>query len=108
MAWTIEEALKDESIERTEITGEGYSIWLKDIPTEISIVLSVNPTNQGFNFKLSHYIKTPTQIKKYVPSQPWGDYEAYALHLAVITITKHYKIAISKGYSPSTSWLVSN
>ncbi|MGA4606706.1 hypothetical protein [Pseudoalteromonas maricaloris] len=108
MAWTIQEALKDESIEKTEVTGEGYSFWLKGISTEISVVLSVNPINQGFNFKLSHYIKAPTQIYKYTPSRPWGDDEAYALHLAITAITKHYKDAVREGHSPSTSWLIPN
>lgn len=108
MAWTIEEALVDEAIERTEKTNEGYSFWLKNIPTEISIVLSVNPVAGGFNFQLSHSIHTPIQIMAYHPSRPWGDDEAYALHLAVCTITDYYKQAINKGHIPSETWLIAN
>ena len=108
MAWTIESALEDEALEKTEKTYEGYSIWLKDIPVEISIVLSVNPSRGGFDFRISHYIRTPTQIGPYIPSRPWGDDEAYALHLAVSTITQYYKDATKKGHVPSQSWLTQN
>ncbi|MEM6190488.1 hypothetical protein [Shewanella scandinavica] len=108
MAWTIEEALVDEAIERTEQTHEGYSFWLKNIPIEISIVLSINPVAGGFNFQLSHNIHTPTQIGAYYPSRPWGDDEAYALHLAVSAITDYYKQAINEGHVPSKDWLITN
>ncbi|HZX18600.1 MAG TPA: hypothetical protein VFF22_17245 [Pseudomonas sp.] len=108
MPWTIENALNDDAIERTEETPTGYSFWLKGIPTEIRVVLAVNPTNCGFNFYLSHYIHTPTQAGKYCPSRPWGDYEAYALHLAVTAITQHYKEAITAGHKPNENWLIAN
>lgn len=38
MSWTIEQALKDDSIERVEKTESGYSFWLKGIDIEISVV----------------------------------------------------------------------
>lgn len=106
MAWTIEEALTDDAIERAEKTNQGYSIWLEGIPIEISISLSVNPAKGGFNFHLSHHIHTPSQIGPYNPSRPWGDDEAYALHLAVTAITRYYNQAIKEGHKPSDSWLV--
>jgi hypothetical protein len=108
MPWTIESALDDEAVEKTETTGQGYSFWLKGIPVEIQIVLSVNPARGGFNFHLSHFIHTPKQIGPYYPSRPWGDDQAYALHLAVTAITQYYKEAINAGLAPSAKWLVPN
>lgn len=110
MSWTIEDALNDDdsAIEKTEITNSGYSIWLKSIPIEIRITLSTNPLHGGFNFDLSHHIHTPTQIGPYHPSRPWGDDEAYALHLAVTAITQFYKQAVDAGHKPSKSWLIPN
>jgi len=108
MPWTIDAALEDDAIERTEKTNEGYSFWLKGIPTEIQVVLSVNPASGGYNFHLSHFIYTPKQIGPYQPSRPWGDYEAYALHLAVIAITQYYRDAINAGLAPSSAWLIAN
>lgn len=108
MAWTIESALADEAIEKTEKTGQVYSFWLKGIPVEIQVVLSVNPERGGFNFHLSHSIHTPKQIGPYHPSRPWGDDQAYALHLAVTAVTQYYKEAISAGIAPSAKWLIPN
>lgn len=106
MPWSIDEALNDEAIEKTELTQSGYSFWLRGIPVEISVILSVNPVHGGFNFHLSHFINTPSQAGPYRPSRPWGDYEAYALHLAVTAITQYYNQAIGEGHQPSREWLV--
>ena len=73
MPWRIDEALRDDAIERTEKTNEGFSFWLKGIPTRVSVVLSVNPLRGGFNFMQSHHIKTPSQSGHYRHSRPWGD-----------------------------------
>lgn len=108
MAWTIDEAFNDEAIERSEKTESGYSFWLKGIPVEVSVVLSVNPNRGGYNFHLSHFIKTPSQIGPYRPSRPWGDDEAYSLHLAITAITQYYSQAVKEGHSPSVEWLVPN
>lgn len=108
MPWTINAALEDEAIERTEKTNEGYSFWLKGIPTEIQVVLSINPARGGFNFHLSHFIHTPKQIGPYHPGRPWGDDEAYALRLAVTAITQHYNNAVNAGLAPSSDWLIQN
>jgi len=108
MPWTIDKALKDEAIERTEITNKGYSFWLKGIPTQIHVILSVNPAQGGFNFHLSHFIRTPKQADPYCPSRPWGDDEAYALHMAVTSITQYYREAVNAGISPSSEWLIQN
>lgn len=108
MPWTIDAALEDEVIERTEKTDYGYSFWLIGIPTEIQVVLSINPARGGYNFHLSHFIHTPKQIGPYRPSRPWGDDEAYALRLAITAITQHYKDAVNAGLAPSKSWLVKN
>jgi hypothetical protein len=108
MPWTIEAALEDDAIEKSETTNAGYSFWLKGIPTEIQIALSVNPARGGFNFHVSHSIHTPRQDGPYHPSRPWGDDEAYALHMAVTSITQYYKEAVNAGLTPSPNWLVPN
>lgn len=108
MAWTIDAALQDEAIERTEKTDEGYSFWLKGIPIEIRVVLSINPARGGYNFHLSHFIHTPKQIGPYLPSRPWGDDEAYALRLAVTAITQYYSDAVKAGIAPCSEWLIAN
>jgi hypothetical protein len=105
MPWSIESALDDVAIEKTETTGQGYSFWLKGIPVEIQVALFVNPAHGGFNFHLSHFIHTPKQIDPY---HPWGDDQAYALHLAVTAITQHYKEATNAGLAPCAKWLVPN
>lgn len=108
MPWPIESDIDEESIEKTEATDQGYSFWLKGIPIEIQIILSVNPAMGGFNFYLSHFIHTPKQIGPYHPSRPWGDNQAYALHLAATAITQHYRDAIKAGFASSAKWLVPN
>ncbi|CDG55217.1 MULTISPECIES: hypothetical protein [Halomonadaceae] len=108
MPLTIESALEDVAIERTEKTEAGYSFWLKEIPVEVRVALSVNPASGGFNFHLSHYINTPSQIGVYRPSRLGGDYEAYALRQAVTAITHYYNVAVEAGHEPSQKWLVSN
>lgn len=105
MSWTIEEVLSDESIERVEPCLGGYVFQLKHIPTKITVLLTAN-SNGGYDFKLSHAIHTPTQLGPYHPSRPWGDDEAYALHLAVNSITNYYRDALKAGNTPSQDWLI--
>lgn len=104
----VEHTLTQPGIEKFMPTLNGYSFWLKDIPEEIKIVLSVNGERGGFNFHLSHLIKTPKQIGPYQPSRPWGDDAAYALHMAVTSITKHYDDATKAGLKPEAAWLIPN
>ena len=106
MAWTIDTALQDDAIERFEKTFDGFSIWLKDIPVEIKIYLSVNGIQSGFNYIISHAIKTPEQAGPYRSDCPWGDYDAYALHKAVASVADHYNSAVKKGYKPAANWLI--
>jgi len=108
MPWTIDAALADEAIERTERTNHRYSFWLKGIPTEIQVTLSINPERGGFDFHLSDLIHTPTQTEPYRPRHTWGDDEGYALHLAVTAITQSYREAIDAGFPPNVIWLVPN
>ena len=42
MTWTIKSALESGAIQKTEPTVDGYSFWLRGIPTEIRVTLSVN------------------------------------------------------------------
>lgn len=108
MPWTNETALVDDAIADAVKTHSGYSFWLKGVPTEIRIVLLVNPLRGGFNFHVSHSIHTPKQLGPYHPSTAWGDYEAYALHQAVTSITQHYSEAVAGGLEPSPDWLIEN
>jgi len=106
MTWTIDTALQDDAIERFEKTFDGFSIWLKDIPVEIKISLSVNGIQGGFNYIISHAIKTPEQAGPYRSDRPWGDYDAYALHMAVASVADPYNSAVKNGYQPAANWLI--
>jgi hypothetical protein len=108
MSWTIETALSGAAVEKSRATQSGYSFWLKGLPTEIQVVLSVNGERGGFNFHTSHVIKTPKQAGPYHTSRPWGDDAAYALHQAVTSITQHYEEAIKAGLPPDAKWLLPN
>ncbi len=104
----IQATISQDGIDAFEATDSGFSFWLKEIPSEIKISLSVNGQRGGFNFRTSHAIKTPLQAGPYHPSRPWGDDAAYALHLAVTSITQYYREAVNAGLKPDTSWLVPN
>lgn len=108
MAWTIDSALNNDELEKVEKTEDGFSIWVKGISVEIKIIISVNGARGGFNYHLSHLIKTPEQIGPYRSSIPWGDDIAYTLHKAVTAITDYYKEAVRAGHKPSSTWLVKN
>lgn len=100
--------ISHDSISEFAPTHNGFSFWLKEIPTEIKIVLSINGERGGFNFQTSHSIKTPHQASPYRPSRPWGDDAVYALRLAVTSITQYYREAVNSGLKPEAGWLVSN
>ena len=102
----IQATMAQDGIASFDATHSGFSFWMKDIPIEIMIVLSINGERGGFNFCTSHAIKTPLQAGPYHPSRPWGDDAAYALHLAVTSITQHYREAVNAGLKPDTTWLV--
>ena len=104
----IEATISQDGISAFETTHSGYSFWLKEIPTEIKITLSINGERGGFNFRTSHAIKTPLQAGPYQPSRPWGDDAAYSLHLAVTSITQYYREAVIAGLKPDPTWLVPN
>lgn len=108
LLFEIQPAIKDDVIEKMEMSGQEYSFWLKGIPIQIRVVLSANHVRGGFDFKLSHFINTPKQIGAYRPSRPWGDSQNYALHMAVTAITQYYKEAVNAGFPPSPEWLVPN
>lgn len=108
MAWTIEDALNDESLDDVERTQRGYSFRLKGISTTIHVVLYVNAQKGGFNFHLSHLIKAPGQATVYTPNGLRGEYEAYTLHSAISALTSFYSVAVKEGHEPSESWLVEN
>lgn len=104
----IAHTLAQPGVEKFHATSSGYSFWLKGIPTEIKIMLSVNGERGGFNFHTSHVIQTPKQLGAYRTSSPWSDNASYALHLAVTTLTQGYGEAINAGLQPDAAWLVPN
>jgi hypothetical protein len=108
MAWTIEAALDDEVIENPRKFISEYQFTLRGIAALITIRLYKPIHGEGVEFEQSCYIHTPTQATPYRTSHPWGDDEAYALHLAVRSITQYYNEAVRLGHSPSESWLVPN
>src|SRR3989344_1216432 len=79
----IQATISQDEIAAFKPTYSGFSFWLKGIPAEIKIELSINGEHGGFNFHTSHSIKTPLQAGPYHPSRPWGDDASYALHMAV-------------------------
>ena len=99
--------INEDAIEKFKLESDHVSIWLKQIDKEIKIQLSENFSEGGTNYHLSHAIKTPEQMSAYISSREWGDYPAYALHMAVTSITQYYNIAIRNGHTPSGDWLVS-
>jgi hypothetical protein len=109
MAWTIDKALDDKNINliSTRIFSE-YKFTVGKLTTEITIRTYKEKEHGGYIFEQSHNIKTPAQLSAYHPSRPWGDYEAYAVHLAVTSITQYYEEAIKAGHVPNESWLIPN
>lgn len=92
-----------------KIDATTYTFALKGIPTNIRLVLKPSRgQRKGFDFRLSHVIHTPVQIGPYFPSNPWGDDVGYALHQAVTSLTMFYDIAVERGFSPDSDWLVPN
>lgn len=99
---------EDEAVSDWKVVDDGWVFKLKNIDTEITIILAVNPLRGGYNFWQSHFIHTPTQIGPYMTSRPWGDDLEYALHLALTSITSYYNQAIKESHYPSPEWLVKN
>jgi hypothetical protein len=109
MAWTIDQALEDVSIKviRRRPLNE-YQFTVGELKTVITIRTYEQTVGGGYIFEQSHFIKTPLQPDYYCTSRPWGDYEAYAVHQAISTITEWYRDAVNAGHTPSESWLISN
>jgi hypothetical protein len=104
-----EDAFQRDAVTRwKKLDAATYIFALKNIPTDIRVVLTPNRDRKGFNFHLSHVIHTPAQIGPYYPGIPWGDDLPYALSQAVSAITMFYDTAVEKGHKPSMEWLVPN
>ncbi len=108
MTWTTEQALNHPSVVRSEETASGYSFWLAGISTEITVTLTPNLNRGGYDFHLSHLIKTPVQLDRYCPSRPWGDSKGYALRQAVMAIADYHRSALESGHTPQENWLFPN
>lgn len=106
--WTIDGVFENEAIEHYEPIQSGYAFRLKGMSTVVTVTLTPNAETGWVDYKLSHYIKTPEQMSKYVPSRQSGDYLEYALQRGVTTITDFYKIAVRNGHIPEDSWLIAN
>lgn len=85
-----------------------YVFHVGSLTPEITVRLYRAPTGDGVCWEQSHFIKTPVQMSPYATSRPWGDDAAYALHLAVRTITQYYDQAVLERHTPEDSWLVPN
>lgn len=109
MAWTIANALADESIKviRRRTISE-YQFTVGKLKTVITIRIYTENKGSQYLFEQSHAIKTPSQAGPYWTSKPWADYEAYAVHRAISGITDYYKAAVKAGHKPVESWLVPN
>jgi hypothetical protein len=108
MSWTIETALADSALEKYEVLGDVYTLWLKGIPVPVRIELSANAVRGGYNFQLSHYIQTPRKTGPHYPARTWDYDRAGALHLAVAALTEDYKEAVLADLIPNAEWLVPN
>lgn len=108
MPWTIETALEDKYLSQTRKLLSQYEFQLGTLTPRITIRLYETVGGKGVWWEQSHYIKTPGMGDKYCPSRPWGDDEAYALHLAVTSLTSYYGNALKQGASPSDDWLIPN
>ncbi len=109
MAHKIEDAFDSAGISEYGANDENtYWFSLRDIPIVVTVIVSKGKVAglDGYNFKLSHYIKTPQQAGPYRPSRQWGDDKVYALHQAVSAITDYYDMAIKNGDKPSVEWLI--
>jgi len=106
MAWTIEKALADEHISDVRKESGEYEFQLGSLTPRITIRLYQKVGEQRVWWEQSHYIKTPGMLGPYHASRPWGDDEAYALHLAVTSLTSYYGQALKKGETPSDDWLI--
>lgn len=109
MYWTIDTALEDKNINviSKRVFSE-YKFIVGVLKTVITIRTYKENEHGGYIFEQSHNIKTPEQASAYHYSRPWGDYESYAVHLAVTSITQYYEQAIKAGHVPSESWLIPN
>ena len=109
MAWTIEKALDDKNINliRKRVFSE-YKFTVGKLSTVITIRTYKEKQGSGYIFEQSHTIKTPLQASPYHTSRSWGDDEAYAVHLAVSSITQYYEQATQAGHDPDESWLIPN
>lgn len=108
MSWTINAALDDPLIDGPMVFLSEFKFSLKGISTEITIRLYRPHRGAGVIFDQSHFIHTPEQGTPYRTSRPQNDDEASALHQAISGMTRFYEIAVNKGHSPSSSWLVPN
>lgn len=106
--WTIDRVFEDEVIEHYERIQSGYAFRLKGMSTVVKVILTPNAETGMVDYCLSHYIDTPEQMSKYVPSRQSGDYLEYALQRAVAAITEFHHIALNNGHIPDDSWLIEN
>ena len=108
MAWTLDTALDDESINvinRNDHLGV-YEFRLGDLETVVTIQVTRLPASDEAVYHRSHAIHTPTQAGPYHQSRPYWDDVPYALHQAVSSITQYYRDAVKAGHRPQESWLV--
>lgn len=105
MPWTIEDALDDKLLKNVQVDGNRYSFQIGELPQTVTVELATRRKHGMIWWKQSHVINTPVQAGAYRTSRPSGDYEAYALHLAISGLTSYYKQAVKEGHKPEPNWL---
>ncbi len=106
--WTFDEVLADELLTvLTRYDSAGiFELHIGNLETVVTIDLGRFMDTEKTKFRRSHAIKTPLQMRHYIPSDTVGDYPAEALHTAVRSLTHHYREAVRAGHEPREDWLV--
>ncbi|OUL23823.1 hypothetical protein BV378_20635 [Nostoc sp. RF31YmG] len=110
----IESFLKEHSgIEEAYILVNELKVYLNcknDFHPSVTIKVYKNTFSeqQPYTFKLSHYVKTPSQAGVYIPSITSYDSEILAISQAIKSLTTYINSAIAEGHKPSDDWLIPN
>ena len=107
MAYTFDSALNDDLVTVvTRLDSRGiFEIRIGELETLVTIDLGRVMDSDETKFRVSHTIKTPTQIGPYRTSIPVADYPAYALHKAITGLTDYYRDAVKKGTNQANNGL---
>ncbi len=108
MAWTIDDAVSNKTLNDAKIHIREVSFRLGHLAPKINIRLFRYPGDKEIYFEQSHFIQTPKQADVYLPAMKSDSTEAYALTHAVQGLTHPYEVAVAQGHVPTEAWLRSN